>query len=110
VLAAEGALYNLYDVSTLNGLEAEWWDHSFNADVSFGDKLYFVNGDMSFKAKNATACIVYSKDVLNEYGLEDPYPLVHEGTWTVDRAIEMTKAISQDLNDDGKITFTAELK
>ena len=105
VLAVEGALYNLYDVSTLNGLEAEWWDHSFNADVSFGDKLYFVNGDMSFKAKNATACIVYSKDVLNEYGLEDPYPLVHEGTWTVDRAIEMTKAISQDLNDDGKITY-----
>lgn len=104
-LAAEGALYNLYTVSTLNGLEAEWWDHTFNGDVAFGDKLYFVNGDMSFKAKNATACIVYSKDVLNEYGLEDPYPLVHEGTWTVDRAIEMTKAISQDLNDDGKITY-----
>ena len=48
---------------------------------------------------------MYSKDVLNEYGLEDPYPLVHEGTWTVDRAIEMAKTISQDLNQDGKITY-----
>lgn len=53
-LAAEGSLYNLYSISTLNGLEAEWWDHTFNGDVSFGDKLYFTNGDMGFQSKSST--------------------------------------------------------
>ena len=104
-LAAEGALYNLYTVSTLNGLEADWWDHTFNGDVSFGDKLYFTNGDMGFQSKSSTAIVVFNRDLQTEYSLEDPYTLVREGTWTIDKAIEMAKTISQDLNQDGKITY-----
>ena len=87
-LAAEGALYNLYTVSTLNGLEADWWDHTFNGDVSFGDKLYFTNGDMGFQSKSSTAIVVFNRDLQTEYSLEDPYTLVREGTWTIDKAIE----------------------
>ena len=104
-LAAEGALYNLYTVSTLNELEAEWWDHTFNGDVAFGDKLYFTNGDMGFQSKASTAIVVFNRDLQTEYNLEDPYTLVREGAWTIDKAIEMSKTISQDLNQDGKITY-----
>ena len=104
-LAAEGSLYNLYSNSTLNGLEAEWWDHTFNGDVSFGDKLYFTNGDMGFQSKSSTAIVVFNRDLQTEYGLEDPYALVREGTWTIDKAIEMAKNISEDLNGDGQITY-----
>ena len=68
-LAAEGSLYNLYSISTLNGLEAEWWDHTFNGDVSFGDKLYFTNGDMGFQSKSSTAIVVLILDLQNQYGL-----------------------------------------
>ena len=58
VLAVEGALYNLYDVSTLNGLEAEWWDHSFNADVVQQRRFerVWAGGSVSARARGDMDC------------------------------------------------------
>lgn len=102
-LRPRGAVQPLYRFHAQRA-GGDWWDHTFNGDVSFGDKLYFTNGDMGFQSKSSTAIVVFNRDLQTEYSLEDPYTLVREGT-DIDKAIEMAKTISQDLNQDGKITY-----
>ena len=103
-LAAENSFVNLLSIPTLD-MSNPWWDQSFNGDVSLAGKLYFTNGDIGFNSKLATAVVVFNKELHEEYEFENLYDLVRNGEWTMDKALEMTKEISQDLNQDGEITY-----
>jgi hypothetical protein len=46
--------------------------------------------------------LVFNKTLLQNLALEDPYKLVREGKWTLDKLNEMAVAGSKDLNGDGK--------
>lgn len=104
-LAAEGILVDLLDEVPYLDMSQPWWDQSFNEEMTLGGSLYFTIGDIGLCNKDATPCIAFNKDLITEYGLENPYDLVDEGTWTIDKVISMSKAIKQDLNQDGKIDY-----
>jgi ABC-type glycerol-3-phosphate transport system substrate-binding protein len=38
--------------------------------------------------------LTFSKDLLREYGLENPYDIVKSGKWTWDKLSEMAKQVS----------------
>jgi hypothetical protein len=46
---------------------------------------------------------MFSKKLVKDYELENPYELVLSGKWTFDKMIEMMKKVSRDLNGDGKM-------
>lgn len=104
-LAAEGILVDLLDEVPYLDMSQPWWDQSFNEEMTLGGSLYFTIGDIGLINKDATPCIAFNKNLIVEYGLDNPYELVDDGTWTIDKVIEMSKAIKQDLNNDGKIDY-----
>lgn len=51
---------------------------------------------------DATNAILFSKQLITDFGLEDPYKLVKSGKWTIDKMIEMGTGVAGDLNGDTK--------
>jgi len=104
-LAAGGSLYDLLsDIPYLN-MEQLWWDQTFNEELTINNSLYFTVGDLGYVNKSATAVLIFNKALIAKYNLENPYELVDNMEWTMDKVFGMAKTISNDDNQDGKIDY-----
>ncbi len=82
-------------------LSKPWWIQNFTENCSMFDEAYFAINSSCYGYYSMAACILFNKDLANEYELPDLYQLVRDGEWTVDKMTELTKNFSQDLNGDG---------
>ena len=91
------------DFNQLEYINAEkgYWDQSVRRDLSMGGRLYFNTGDISIVDKRATWIMMFNKEVLSRYALENPYELALKGDWTIDKFTEMAKGVSVNLNGTG---------
>ncbi|MCL2096218.1 MAG: extracellular solute-binding protein [Oscillospiraceae bacterium] len=103
-VAQNGTFMNLYEVDNLDFTQP-WWDQAANAALSFGNKLYYTSGDILMVNNDTCTGIVYNKDLLRDLGLDNPYPIVKEGKWTMSRLYDMVKNASDDLNGDGLMNY-----
>ncbi len=109
------AYVGCYDVSTLsyNGqlldlnklknidLTKSWWDPKANEQLSIKGKMFYSTGDIGVLDNNCTYCILFNKQVIENFKLDNPYELVRENKWLYDKMIEMADACDSDLNGDG---------
>ncbi|MCL2157963.1 MAG: hypothetical protein FWH48_00995 [Oscillospiraceae bacterium] len=86
-------------------LEKPWYDQNANAQLSIGGKLYATFCDFTVLDKNSTWVYLFSKQLIKDLELEDPYQLVREGKWTLDKLTEMCRGAAKDLDGDGTITW-----
>lgn len=100
-LAGRGLLYNLTDTNYLN-FDQPWWSDSLMEQSSVGGKLYFASGDISTNMLYQMYAIFFNKDVLNNYSLENPYDLVNNNKWTLDKLFQMTQNTYNDLNSNNE--------
>ena len=100
VLAQAGYLANLYDVPHIN-LSRPWWDQRAVAQLNIGGKLYYALGDINTQDNDAIFVPFFNKKLIADYSLENPYQLVKDGAWTLDKFNQMIIEISKDLNGDG---------
>ena len=93
----------LVDITTVPYIDlgAEWWDQVANEDLKILGQLFYTTGDITVSDNDATYCIMFNKNLITDYGMENPYQMVENGTWTVDKFMEMASAVSLDLNGDG---------
>jgi len=93
----------LVDLMTLDYIDFEmpWWPDSLQKEAVCGGKLYFCSGDISTNMISMLYCMFFNKTVATNHGLEDFYSLVREGTWTLDKMIELASGCYVDLNGDG---------
>ena len=103
MLITRGFLKNLnaIDDSHLN-FSQPWWPERLLETCTINGKLYSVSGDISTNVLHFMYCIYYNIDMLTDLGLEDPIPLVDNKQWTIDKLIELSSTVHQDLNQDGK--------
>ncbi|MHC1694919.1 MAG: extracellular solute-binding protein [Eubacteriales bacterium] len=99
-LLLEGLFLDLNTIPHL-GLDQPWWNQNANESLSINDTLYYTFSDLSIMDNNACAGVLFNKQMLVDYGLQDPYQLVRDGKWTYDKVHEMSKAVVKDLNGDG---------
>ena len=99
-LAMQKALVELHTVPYLE-LDKPWYDQNSIECLSIVNKLYGVCSDYTIMDKDATTAMVFNKMLLKDYNLADPYEMARNGTWTLDKLIEMSSNISGDLNGDG---------
>ncbi|MDD4773725.1 MAG: hypothetical protein PHZ09_08990 [Eubacteriales bacterium] len=94
----------LLDGSKLEYINAEmpWWDSNIIKDLSIGGKYFFLTGDIHLYANDATHIILFNKNNLNDYNLEDVYGLTENGRWTFAKMEEMSRAVVTDIDGDGK--------
>ena len=81
-----------------------YWDQRCISDLSIGNKVYFLTGDISTIDKKATWILMFNKSLIADFDLESPYDVVNEGRWTIDKFQEMSADVSSDLNGDGQWT------
>ncbi len=100
-LAESGYLNDLKSMDTLD-LTAPWWDQNAVSDLTIGDKLFMVTGDISIMYKKTIGVLLFNKQMMNDYDLGDPYELVKQNKWTIDKFNEMAASVSADVNGDGQ--------
>ena len=86
-----------------------WWDQRANQMLSMAGRQYFLIGDMTLMANDATWVIMFNKAVVEEYGLDNLYNYVKEDDWTFDTFFGLVRGVSKDLNGDGKINLHDQL-
>ncbi len=101
VLTLEGLLINLNTLDYLD-FDKPWWANGLLDELAVNDKLYFVSGDASLGLVKGMMCIFYNKQMSENYGIGGMYEMVSEGTWTIDKLIELAKGAYQDLDNNGK--------
>ena len=103
VYAQNGYLLDLRDIPNFD-LDAPWWDDRATNSFSIDGKVYFTTGDITILNKVCTPSILFNKDMIHEYGLENPYDLVNSHKWTFDKMVEMAKFVTQINTPDGSIS------
>ena len=94
-----------YDIATFPNIDTTkpYWNHGANEGCSVGNRLYMGLSDLSFSTNENLYCIFFNKQLAQNYGIEDPYKLVRENNWTIDKFAELIKVGAADLNGDGKM-------
>ena len=107
-LALDNYLVNVYEMSALN-FDKPWWAGDMIESLSIGEKLYILAGDIHLMLPEATWVMAFNKRILNDLSLENPYELVKNGGWTIDKLSELIHSSFADLNGDGAMTGDADL-
>ena len=103
-LALEDAFYLLNDYEAVD-LDHPCWDQNAVKSLSINNKNYFATGDISLLTLACTHAIVFNKDMISEYSLEDPYKLVSDGDWTIDKLREMAKKVTADVDGANGMSY-----
>ncbi len=87
-------------------LDAPCWDSNATKSLSINNKNYFLIGDANLLALACTHAIVFNKDIISSHGLEDPYTLVTNGEWTIDKLSEMAREVTADVDGTTGMSYT----
>lgn len=99
-LAYNGYIHDLNDIPYLD-LTKSYWDQRANEDLSMNGKMYYTTGDISVADNRATYVMFFSKSMVNMYDLDNPYDLVRDDEWTLEKFAGMVKTVGTDENQDG---------
>ncbi|MGI6166594.1 MAG: extracellular solute-binding protein [Eubacteriales bacterium] len=99
-LAYNGYCSDLSDTPYID-LDMPWWPATLTNEATVGGKLYFVSGDISTNVLYFMYATFFNKDLIAQFDLENPYELVAENKWTLDKYIEMCSGLYTDLNANG---------
>ena len=99
-LAGDGMLMELHSVPYMD-LSKPWYDQNANEQTSLDGKLFATVGDMILMDNEATYGVLFNKKLAEDYGFENFYEKVKDGTWTIDYMTECSRAVAKDLDGDG---------
>ena len=97
--ASEGYLYNLDNLPYID-MTADWWNREQMDVLKLGENTYYAVNDMMVPCPYV---MFFSKELVANLDMENPYQLVYDGRWTLDKFEEMARAAVSDLNGDGKM-------
>ena len=100
-LAADGMLVDLNSTEYFD-MTKPWWSQNLMAQSSVNGKLYFASGDISTTLTYMMYAMYFNKDIMAANNIEEPYDLVLDGKWTLDKLLELSTGVYQDLNGDGQ--------
>ncbi|MBQ9427915.1 MAG: extracellular solute-binding protein [Clostridia bacterium] len=100
VLGYSGSLYDMNSIAQID-LSKPWWDQKANETLAIHDLIFFTVGDFTLANNNAAYVIMFNKELLKDYGLQNPYDMVYDNEWTLENFGKLCKTVTEDLNDDG---------
>ncbi len=104
-LITEDIFYDLFEFSDIIRFGEPYWDKNAVDSLSLGNKLFIATGDFSVNTIDVTHCMIFNQDVVAQKGLENPYTLVKEGKWTIDKMLEMAKEVTAESDGVDGITY-----
>jgi hypothetical protein len=101
--AQEGLLADLFTLTYLD-LEKPWWDQNAVSGMSIGKRLFFISGDSVLVNRDACPAVLFNKQLRVNLQLENPYELVRNGQWTLDKMFNMARVAAADLDGDSVLS------
>lgn len=81
-----------------------WWNTRMQDTLSLAGHTYFASGDITMTWQSMQG-VVFNKDYLEKYQIdEDLYETVWRGEWTIDKMMELTAGVGDDVTGDQKMT------
>ena len=99
---AADVLMNLHSLPFIN-LSAPYFNSESVTMTTAGYGTYGVAGYASL-SPSAFSAVFFNRDMVKEAGMEKPYSLVVDGTWTWERFFEYTAAVAE-LNGSGENAY-----
>ena len=100
-MALNGWFHNVYEIPYVDTTKP-WWPQFTVDSLTLNGKMYLISNYTTYRAMHETRVAFFNRDMIEDMGMESPYDLVREGTWTVDKIASMTKDVYVDVNGDGK--------
>ncbi|MCL2813249.1 MAG: hypothetical protein FWD23_01470 [Oscillospiraceae bacterium] len=120
VLAGDSGVFDMFDSrcpDALNNWQEGWvqsyenipiidlakpyWNNSANKTLTLGGSQYVALGNFNFASYEISHALLFNKNMIQDFALENPYTLVNGGNWTFDKMEEMMKQVISDINGDG---------
>lgn len=99
-LALTGRLIDLTTTEYID-LEHPWWPSTLVDECTVNNQLYFCSGDISTNLLWMMSGTFFNKELITQYNLENPYDLVKNNKWTIDKMMEMSENRYIDLDAGG---------
>ncbi|MCI8388079.1 MAG: hypothetical protein HFE63_06380 [Clostridiales bacterium] len=100
ITAATGDCFaNYYDFEDID-LHSPWWNQDATNSLTINDKCYLQMNYINVACPLATHCLFYNKRIADEYNVSGIYDMVLDGTWTMDKLLEISENVTADLNGD----------
>ncbi len=99
-LAQNGMLWDLSSLPHID-LTKEYWDQKANEDLKIAGRMFYTTGDIGVVDNIYTHALLFNKDLVTSYGLENPYELVNNNEWTLEKLGELVKKVGEDVDNNG---------
>ena len=99
-MALNGSVLSYDKIESID-LENPWWVRNSLRDYSIANHIYYAVSLFDTTHYDYVRTLMFNKDMRVDYDLENPYELVNEGRWTLDRIRDMGSAVATDLNGNG---------
>ncbi|NLZ36883.1 MAG: hypothetical protein GX897_05330 [Clostridiales bacterium] len=81
--------------------DPRFWDPNSAEAFNINGRLFFVCCDINVHCIEGCSAMYFSKTLIDNLGLENPYELVRAEKWTLAKMGEMMRAAAADTNGDG---------
>lgn len=98
----KGLYLNILDFPYLD-FDQPWYPTNAIDSLTLYGKLFLFSSAMSYKGLHQTRILYMNRKLLDDYGIESPYPVVFDGAWTLDRLMDITRDTYQDLNSNQQV-------
>lgn len=93
-LITGGYLTDLNDLGI--DFTAEWFNQKSNEALEVNGKQFFCISDYMIPDPNV---VIFNSDMIEKNHMEDPYQLVRNGKWTLDKMAEMASVVTAENGD-----------
>ncbi len=93
----------LYDFNNLDYVDFEqpWWDINCKEGYEIDGKLYMMANDISVSNISSVRFFYFNRKMIADYNLEDPYTLIENNQWTLDKLLTLITSVSHDRDGNG---------
>ena len=107
-LMTQGVTQDLTNYEIME-FDKPWWPKSLISKATIRDGIYFASGDISTNFIHMMYLVMFNKEMLadiHNMGAEALYELAYNGTWTLDKLIELTEGTYVDQDGDNTASET----
>ncbi|MBR4962155.1 MAG: hypothetical protein IKY52_14755, partial [Clostridia bacterium] len=101
----------VYPVDMVKGIQIDkpYWASEITEALTIADSFYFPAGPISPRYYGSAYVLMFNRDIVEDMNLDDPYTLVEEGAWTIDKMMDMALQSYRDLDGNGTLDLNDQM-
>ncbi len=101
--AQQGFLADVAELPYLD-LDAPWYYQNMRRQLSIGEREYLLIGYFNMRVFETLSYMAYNKPMVEKFSLPDLNRMALDGKWTIEKMYELSKQVTVDVDQDGKLT------